>query len=115
MSDDDAIVTIREAAGLVGRELATVRAWVGLKRVCVRGVRGRACLVRLGDVRKVAGELAESWGQARRKVRGPGPDATAEEVEACVAEQLRALPSWWAAESERLRGLGWKALAKGKV
>lgn len=111
---DDAIVLTSEAARLVGRKVGTVRAWVCTGKVPVVSRNSSVCLVRLGDVRRVAAEMEVAPRRFRPcESDGCPADATAEEVEAIVAEQMANLPPWWKDDCRVMLGATIKQLAEG--
>jgi hypothetical protein len=97
---DDTPVTLRQAAALVGRPVATVRKWAAHRRMRpLYRLRNRD-YYRPADVRAAAASVGPQ-GRRYREEREP----TAEEVERTVAEQMKPenLPSWWTREAERQR------------
>ncbi len=102
--DGERLVTLTEAAALVKRARGTVAWWFTAGRLPEAGRRGVwVVLVRASDVLAVA-ERVKRVGKGTGANRNrPRRDPTAAELEACIAEQMKCLPKWWAAEAESMR------------
>lgn len=105
MPDD--LMTALEAAALTGRPIGTVRSWIstGKLRVWRRGLRSGSwqALVSRAEVDEVAARMAVSPQGRGNRGRGGNRERepTAEQVEALVAEQMKALPDWWADDAAK--------------
>ena len=102
------LVTVAEAAVLVGRSPGTVSDW--RRRGKLRAVRvtgpHRCQLFDLDDVKRVAAEMdAKEGSQKMRHRNRRDQDPTKEELEALIAEQMKPenLPRWWGTESQRMQ------------
>ncbi|TXI12377.1 MAG: hypothetical protein E6Q76_01120 [Rhizobium sp.] len=88
------LVTIGQAAALVGRKPATVASWVAVGALPVAGRRYCRRLVRPSEVRAVAARMAAA-PQGRNNRDRARHEPTAEELERIIAERMQCLPDWW--------------------
>lgn len=112
-------VPAEQAAEIANRNVATVLLWMRngeLERKTER-VRGRKhqYYCKIAQLLELVKKKDESGTAPIKCDNRPGDDATEEEVERCVAEQMQCLPDWWDDDTRKMNRSSIETLVNGKL